>query len=124
MNPDNVGTLEACQRLKAAGIVLETDFCWRTWIDKEGTPCAELVDRAELVDHKRKRNDLPATKYIPAVQFAEVWRELPVETILRKTLDGEATCWIRAKNVVPAPHSTNPTDALIDLLILVREAKP
>jgi hypothetical protein len=126
MNPLNHATLKACQRLQAAGIVLETEKVWalNEWpvtIDNH------VIHREEL-----KIIDLPMIGYkwqVPAPSFAEVWRELPqtrgyedtyiLQLHLGKngiTYAGYFSCagydLIQFGNI-------NPTDALIDLLIWV-----
>ena len=107
MNTQNYASLEACQRLVDAGIVLETEKVW--FFNTTGW---ELVDRYDK--HKVNKH------YLPAPSMAEVWRELPDSTCVNK--DGDHTkCWIDSKTSLKVFQSTNPTDALIDLLIFVRK---
>ena len=106
MNKNNYATLEATQRLYDAGIVFETDTIYG--------PRGDLLYKA-LVEC--------GTGDIPAPSMAEVWRELPDKIHIRK-LTGETWCW----SGFPAEddfssHSTNPTDALIDLLIWLTAQK-
>ena len=92
-NPLNYGTLEACQRLQKAGIVLETDFYWVNF-PRTGWGIVKKAD-AEFVD-------LPGT--VPAPSMAEVWRELPDRTTIHKGM-------------------TDAVDDLIDLLVWVTEER-
>lgn len=130
MNTNNHGSLEACQRLADAGIVLETD-CFHVF----GQSCVNgkppIMTRKEVDALLRVSTEV---EYILAVQFTEVWRELPEEysidncicdlTICRSTGKTFASyCWYQEALIQFA--NTNPTDALIDLLIFVRkELKP
>jgi hypothetical protein len=111
INPDNYGSLEACQRLAEAGIVVETDMMWH---------CAHGF--AELKS---------ATKYpstighdYPALSMAEAWRMLPPYigaqrlTVHKNDIYTEC-CYGTGEIKV----NTNPTDALIDLLIWVEKRK-
>ena len=119
MNELNYGSREACQRLKDAGIVLETEAAWYP------RPTGDYV-----LLHTSAGFD-----YIPAPSMAEVWRELPSEL---RSEDGSIRDWENLKmHKEPdcAGNSfagykmghyfsdTNPTDALIDLLIWVTEQK-
>jgi hypothetical protein len=128
MNPNNYASLEAAQRLVDAGIMLEKTDC--VWIYARHIPLKgagrtwQLFDRRSLmaVEVTEQRPDC----MIPAVQFAEVWRELPEEyclnapdpvryKMLTTSCAGyhsggkDAGVWI--------PYSTNVVDALIDLYI-------
>ena len=127
MNTQNYASLEACQRLVDAGIVLETDFYWATYGEKA---CRSLRDAGKLVPkpYLVSSQSLPAviiknptnSGYYPAASSAELWRELPDSTCVNK--DGDHTkCWIDSKTSLKVFQSTNPTDALIDLLIFVRK---
>jgi hypothetical protein len=111
MNPLNVGSLEACQRLQEKGIVLETEAKWIIW----PTGLIELVGRAEYRDAD--------VSVCPAPSMAEVWRELPESIKWRGTWRhltiekiGDVTSAYYRTNGIPS-NETNPTDALIDLLI-------
>lgn len=123
MNTQNVGSLEACKRLVDAGIVLETDFYW--YLPHKPTMCGKTTWFIE-----RKYYLLVYTEMFPAPSMAEVWRELPEEYCKN------ATDPIRYKVLMSSqvgyhsggkdggiwiPYKGNPTDALIDLLIWVKE---
>jgi hypothetical protein len=111
MNPNNHGTLEACQRLLDNGIVLETEFHWihnklkDTW--KIGVKTLDMENHPEFWEP------------IPAPSMAEVWRELPGDTSINKM--GGRNYTLLQNHKTPQFGSTNPTDALIDLLIWVRK---
>jgi len=122
MNPLNYGSLEACKRLVDNGIVLETEAVWRKNRDQRVEPGYHLTRKAL---YHRKTD-------IPAPCMAEVWRELPsgAEIISQKgnTVCMHATFKHRFPYIESAPgalgwfaekkvFNTNPTDALIDLLI-------
>jgi len=118
-NPDNYGTLEACQRLQAAGIVLETECSW--WQDM--TRLWSVV----------ATEDYPYADLIPAPCFTEVWRELPerqtiygciCEIIFTKVGPLHLACysWIY-EAMSPVFKQANPIDTLIDLLIFVIEQR-
>jgi hypothetical protein len=114
MNNDNYCTREAARRLADKGIVLKTEAVW--W---------QRLDETEwMLDYRR---DLPlqeSHRRIPAVQFAEVWRELPAfmgdfqyifitkGEISQISIAGYGSTYIT--------RTTNTTDSLIDLLIWVR----
>jgi hypothetical protein len=130
MNPNNYATLEACQRLVDAGILLEkTDYVWiyarhiplkgadRTW---------QLFDRRSLmaIEVTEQRPDC----MIPAPSMAEVWRELPEKMKLfrkKKALHFEkwkGESYASYENGLLCKN-INPTDSLIDLLIWVKAQK-
>ncbi|MFA5195965.1 MAG: hypothetical protein WC401_09245 [Bacteroidales bacterium] len=118
MNTQNFASLEASKRLVEAGIVLETEKVWFF-----STTGWELVDRYDK--HKVNKH------YLPAPSMAEVWRELPNtlsnDTYVRlKTLMSYQAGYKALKDDVGVwfSYDTNPTDALIDLLIFVRKEKP
>jgi hypothetical protein len=103
MNADNYGTLESCQALQAAGIVMETDC---VWVDFCGQ--YELFDRLEF---RLRYSNVPS---VPAPSLAEMWRELP-EAHMFKEKDGTTVA-----HVGPGSNpmfDINPTDALIHLAI-------
>src|SRR5574343_117462 len=119
MNPLNYASLEASKRLVDAGIVLETEKCWR-FTSYNKAPFVTGVEPGRF------------STDIPDPCMAEVWRELP-ESI-------EVNGWLAFKNIQQVSFSfasyksndgeskvfknTNPTDALIDLFIdIVRENK-
>jgi hypothetical protein len=121
MNPLNHGSLEACQRLQAAGIVLETDCKWSKTIYHDYELCNYDAHLHAIELHN-----------FPAPSMAEVWRELPDnvddkggeyypvmtkdEGITRIELRDSRWSLLRS-----GIENTNPTDALIDLLIWVRK---
>lgn len=112
MNTQNVGSLAACQRLVDSGIVLETDFYWARdsngwYLRTYGTYEREVLES------------------VPAVTMAEAWRELPEQyegEYLRIFKDGDRTFCGRSRygEYTDGLSSKNPTDALINLLILQR----
>jgi hypothetical protein len=107
MNPNNHGTLEACKRLADAGIVLETDAYW--------------TKKFPLSQYELHREGYYQS--IPAVQFAEVWRELPEGMMIIGVTGKCSTLWIEedSEPLTEPFQSNNPTDALIHLLIWVRK---
>ena len=111
MNKNNYATLEAAQRLYDAGIVFETDTIYG--------PRGDLLYKA-LVEC--------GTGDIPAPSMAEVWRELPFQSYIKQMGD-LSLAWIcddddETKTLESGfIQSTNPTDALIDLLIWVKAQK-
>jgi hypothetical protein len=116
MNPNNYGTLEACQRLVDAGIVLETD-CWWQWSKEYGWRIYPAIN-PEVCEE---------IKYLPAPSMVEVWRELLSNNnvCLSGQQDGETTVWTYSgwKQTSPDISNINPTDALIDLLIWLTAQK-
>ena len=124
MNPLNYASLEASKRLVSAGIVLETDYQWFHY--KEETFGWDIT---------RRIGSVIAEPYcIPAPSMAEVWRELPEGTSVHKGSElgksergiTAAWCCIRkGDGAVTSPdiQRDNPTDALIDLLIWLKENK-
>jgi hypothetical protein len=126
MNPNNYATLEAAQRLLDAGIVLKADAYYGTYYNSK---------ISNLYTAEEKNTDYNGLKvYIPAPSMAEVWRELP-DTI-RIDEDGDAEIYFFKSgkthyvnyqyddhDVHVEKSNTNPTDALIDLLIWVKTQK-
>lgn len=120
MNESNYGTLEACKKLVEKGIVLRTEAVWAT----DGCDWRLM-----------SRNYIGSWLYcIPAPSMAEAWRELP-ETIeeydltCEKIFNGGLQAGYTAYDVSGLRwkvllNNSNPTDALIDLLIFVKEHKP
>ncbi len=110
MNEMNYGSLEACKRLVDAGIMLETECKWyhHTLARTEGIWKLENIVT-------RFYNDA-----VPAPSMAEIWRELPGKTLLR--IATMTWAWIDGEDG-STQHNANPTDALIDLLIYVKEEK-
>lgn len=121
MNKDNHCTLEAAQRLVDAGIVLKTDAVYA----KFGNDFILVI----------KRLSVPKGEFIPAPCMADVWRELP-EIITKNDIDfckclyGNSVGYYNSDLLDEAwlhsfiiKDNTNPTDALVDLLIWVRKEK-
>jgi hypothetical protein len=96
MNTSNYASLKASKRLVEAGIVLETEVVWYVG----GVYVEPTLTR-------RKDAVVWGGKFTPAPSMAEVWRELPNGTWINTGCQGNET-W-----------NDNPTDALIDLLILI-----
>ena len=111
MNTQNFARLEACKRLVEAGIVLETDFYW-----------VKLITRDEWVLSTLDNVVLKFYESIPAPSMAEVWRELPEWTECKKQAV-ETKCVLMTKDNIKVFFSENPTDALIDLLIYIKDLK-
>ena len=95
MNELNYASFEASKRLVEAGIILEAEYCWYI------------------------------TGKMPKPSMAEVWRELPdgicIEKHIAFTQANYPTGELYTNKIF---CNTNPTDALIDLLIWVRKEKP
>jgi len=115
MNPLNYTSLEASKRLVDAGIVLETEALWVKWYFDSSTNMNYHPYEWRLMYRGLTQDDL---KSIPAPSMAEVWRELP-DVMAMNHRNGETECWLETGSDSFA--STNPTDALIDLLIWVRK---
>ncbi len=120
MNELNYASLEASKRLIDAGIRLDTDSYWATYLEEvlqsikdagKVLPSPYLVNKDSIHNKDLLRE---CKNYIPAPTMAEIWRELPEGTISMKAND-RLYCY---KGVV---HSINPTDSLIDLLILIKK---
>ena len=123
MNPLNYASLEASKRLVEAGIVLETEAGWY----KIFRPGCHSFD---MVLSMRSGNEKFYGDNYPAPSMAEVWRELP-ETALqpcRDTTTGYCHEYLSLQkdgDLTVAGYgeyseigrNSNPTDALIDLLI-------
>jgi len=118
MNNLNYATLEASKKLHDAGIVFETDWYW-----------VKLITRDEWVLSRLDNVVINFYESIPAPSMAEVWRELPFQSYIKKLDDGSTLVWICddgadgkyiESNMIA---NTNPTDALIDLLIWTRKEK-
>jgi hypothetical protein len=103
MNELNYASLEASKKLVDNGIVLKTDIVWADSVLKT-------------------RNNVCVTDYvIPAPSMAEVWRELPFQSYIKKLDDGSTLVWICDDDIESNMiANTNPTDALIDLLIWLK----
>jgi hypothetical protein len=122
MNELNYGSREACQRLVDAGIVLETENGWKL------LPNLFITDKEGNSPQEWKLVNSPYKGYkqsIPAVQFAEVWRELPFNSYIKQMGD-LSLAWICDDDDETKTlesdfiQNINPTDALIDLLIWIR----
>jgi hypothetical protein len=128
MNTNNHATLEACQRLHDAGIVLEADFYFKDF-DGEISFVSRKVRDIWLAEVARG-DASPLAVFIPAPSMPEVWRELP-EGINGDDLDmwkagGLTNVTYLGANLNLSrfvARNTNPTDALIDLLIWVKAQK-
>lgn len=131
MNPLNYASLEASKRLAEAGIVLETEALWVKWYFDSSTNMNYHPYEWRLMYRGLTQDDL---KSIPAPSMSEVWRELP-ETALqpcRDTTTGYCHEYLSLQkdgDLTVAGYgeyseigrNSNPTDALIDLLIRVRK---
>ena len=104
MNPLNYASLEASKRLVDNGIALETE----AHHIKYGTEW-------EL----KPRHSFDAVYGIPAPSMSEVWRELPIGSLITKCRNGEITHLSGFGEYSIA--NVNPTDALIDLLVRMRK---
>jgi len=132
-NPDNVGTVEACQRLTVAGIALETDAIYLKF-PVSGWRLLSAADARELYPIHWERVLAPC--------FTEIWRELPEELEVYGRLCTLQAIKIRQHTGVVVTSvqyvfdnesfgelvqhfnaDVNPTDALIDLLIWVKQRK-
>jgi len=138
MNELNYASLEASKKLVDNGIVLETDFYWRVWTErdkfKSGTEIVTTEVMLALMNNDNfYENDVPGVVYYPAPCFTEVWRELPEEYINKNNtlfhLTAEKQRGFTAANYISRrgvcakinnPMHTNPTDALIDLLVWLK----
>jgi len=121
MNELNYASLEASKKLFEAGIVLETEAVWRKKRDKTGY----YLSRKALY-HR--------TTDIPAPCMAEVWRELPGELwwenrwLLKHLYQDQVFtyaeyCGYKDHALAKQCQNTNPTDALVDLLIYIARGK-
>lgn len=115
MNESNYGTLEACKKLVEKGIVLRTEAVWAT----DGCDWRLM-----------SRNYIGSWLYcIPALSMAEAWRELPERIgdmngyeFLRCDKDeNDTTCGYG--QYAETGRSPNPIDALIELIIWLKENK-
>jgi hypothetical protein len=128
MNPLNCASLEASQRLVEKGIVLETDAMWIPALNSEDIMLIHCsTNLMRIVAAERKGS-------IPAPSMAEVWRELPEligETGRKFYLTAQRLGGFTEVGYESAHHdgvkksfeSTNPTDALINLLIWVSDQR-
>ena len=107
MDERNYGSLEACQRLYAAGIVPETEVWWRLSRSGHNASLTRVNKHTDCHCEDLRR-------YIPAPSMAEAWRRLPAMSVIGKDY-GEVT-YVAFKKDYKISNA-NPTDALIDLLI-------
>ena len=112
MNNLNYASLEASKRLHDTGIVLETEAVWGKISRALGKEEYDLFLRWQYTD----------SDFIPAPSIAEVLKELPNNTAFLKNKIYYASTGGK-DNVYKEFISTNPTDALIDLLIWTRKEK-
>ena len=110
VNEANYVSLEASKRLDEAGIVLVTEKAW-----------IMSYTGWELVDNIKYYGFWKDAKKYPAPSMAEVWRELPLGSRLMRGTEDRAVAWRWDSGEM---INTNPTDALIDLLIWLRKEKP
>lgn len=111
MNNLNYASFEASKKLVAAGIVLETDWYW-----------VKLITKEEWVLSTLDNVVLKFYESIPAPSMAEVLKELPNNTAFLKNKIYYASTGGK-DNAYKEFISTNPTDALINLLIWTRKEK-
>jgi hypothetical protein len=125
MNPDNYGTLEACQSLVDKGIVMETERAWAFVDDGRGRNHWKIISVNTVLCEKIKYTN--PEYVIPAPSMAEMWRELP------EHYNGGRKCLMMVEALNIAGYSSgngfdcscnftssNPTDALIHLRIWVK----
>jgi hypothetical protein len=124
MNPLNYATLEASRRLHAKGIVLETEAWWILGFDgKYSLVCCATEVMMKVVKDR--------VGSIPAPSMTEIWRELPLvhpvgdrrHWINMDRCEDGRTRVLYAHLMDSQRQDTNPTDALIDLLIWVKEQR-
>jgi hypothetical protein len=109
MNELNYASLEASKRLVDAGIVLKTEMVWAE-LPPENWQLQSRLDYHLVFQY------CPS---VPAPSMVEVWRELPENTVMIKVFK-KHFAYIKT-TAFPNLPNTNPTDALIDLLIWVRK---
>ena len=122
MNHLNYGSLEACQRLVDAGIVVETEEHFDIPYFIDSTEFA-VVPR-EGTDAAPKPMKIEKIMQIPRPSMAEAWRELPSTYQgwhLNLNKEGENT--IVGYLLCISFSNTNPTDSLIYLKIWLTEQK-
>ena len=136
MNPNNYAKLEASKRLVDAGIVLDTEF-YHWFVDGVYQGGDDLFRKDVMEAYKAEEaagdSNAEGFTFVPAPSMAEVWMELPA-TIpgrglyapmkLRKAGDGKTwgSYFRYGSQIIDSIKAdTNPTDALIDLLIWVRK---
>lgn len=127
VNIENYASLEASQRLISAGIVLETEAYWQ--------PIGHLSYGKFGLVHENKRS-AAKENCIPSPSMAEVWRELPTEIMYKKyqyffgadkeDIVGDTRRGYRTPlkgTPLVIFQNTNPTDALVNLLIWGRRKR-
>jgi len=129
LNPDNYGSLEACEKLFKAGIVMETEKVWiyaRHIPLKRSDFCWRLFNRDSLM--AIEATEQKPSCIIPAPSMAEVWRELPKGDDLLSLI----ASWMAAiTGMLPNDQELkrlivgliNDIDKTIDLLIWVSQRK-
>ncbi len=121
MNPLNYASLEASQRLVEVGIVLWTEAYYSETIYIDSPFFTEVPQGS--TNAARQPIKVSIERHIPKPQMAEVWRELPEGTELVKGKD-ITTAWLMVNDFMSGDNqNTNPTDALIGLLIWARKEK-
>lgn len=106
MNNLNYASFEASKKLHDAGIVLETDYYW----------CLDNSVGWYLRDESTFAFDVHTS--IPAPCFTEVW------TVCKKQPDGITKAYTDEPfSNLKVMFNTNPTDALIELLIWAKGEK-
>ena len=124
MNELNYGSLEACQRLVDAGIVVPAEF-W--WSDSKGVGKWDIHNRVFIKGlYGIDVDNIPVefqSRFIPALSMAEAWRELKARGQFPCS-DGD-NFWLYDNNdaddISPEISDPNPTDALISLIIWTRK---
>jgi len=126
MNNLNYASFEASKRLVDAGIVLETEKYFEIPYEEDSKTFCQVNNNgtdAAVLPAKIRRSIK-----IPRPCFTEVWRELPFQSYIKKLDDGSTLVWICdddtdgkyiESNMIA---NTNPTDALIDLLVWLKGA--
>lgn len=115
MNPLNYATLEASKRLVDAGIVLETE---KVWVQIPNLYVTNPDGSSPLRWECRDKAYGSYKDFIPAPSMAEVWRELPDTTQIILIKRGVFHVVHYASNAIYTRK--NPTDALIELLIHIK----
>jgi len=122
MNPNNYGSQPACQRLADAGIVLETELWWTLVGSGYGDDWQWQLSFSNKRDYLSP-NDYQIKESYPAPSMTEVWRELQKTGRAFQIETDGAVSHTREIWDTQVFTSTNPTDALIDLLIWVRQRR-
>jgi hypothetical protein len=130
MNELNYASLEASKKLVDNWIVLETDAVWVKWYFDSSTPY-----NREPYEWRLQYKALTQTDFelIPAPCFTDVWRELPDEIELEDDGGSIALSVFKSgkttyagyylnkdEEVYEEKESSNPADALAELLIWVK----